>query len=631
MRSLHGISSVAWRVSGAAAFVAALSFAPLPVRFNAPVCIDCDRDLALRLPAAPIAVLEARGLGSLARGFLGGAVHARLLALDAWQSYARTPEYGKLLAGLAVAELAAGLAPCDLAAALLGTEAVAAFVIDGGTPGLVAAVRVGDPEVAQQIVRGVRALAAMNREAAVPAHDFEFAGVSGVVVNGKLWLAADAGDLVAASSEALMHGALAREIVGDAPPERSAPPSLVLRLRAAAAPTADVAVALDVAKAKALKPDAPPIPARADHFLTALLFGDLLHAAGDADVLALDLTLRGETAHVALRIPSPARERPAFLRAFGHARAAEPLAALAPDHAFLTLLLRRDGARFWDDRGELCDASTEKEFADLKTGLGLFLGGRSLPDEVLPQLDDEIAFVLARQTYPGASAPPAVRFPAGALIWRTHGDAAPIGRMLAVGVHSFVAAINLGSAQERKTPLLPFVEEFEGVVVYGGRALATKDRPIDDTGRNLSPCAAWTGDRIVLASSEELLHDVLHCLRAPATAAAGAAAPSAGCTGRLELDGVSLAALLREDRATLVANKVADDGKTHEEAEREIDLLTGLCGWFERVTLAETVHDDALEVALDFVLTPDGAASETPGSPASPATSAAEAAARGGR
>jgi hypothetical protein len=211
-----------------------------------------------------------------------------------------------------------------------------------------------------------------------------------------------------------------------------------------------------------------------------MLLGDVVAAARLADVVTAELRLEsggdGDRARVTLRIPAAFDKLPACLRSFCHARAQEPLLSLAPRNVLATFSLRRDWQQFWRDRGELCDPKTEKEFADLKTNLGLFFGGRSLPDEILPQLDDEILFVVARQTYPHAKTPPLVRVPAFAFVWRTKGDAKRLGEQFAIGVNTLVGILNADSAQKRNAQLLPFVEPFEGVTVYGGRMLPDDDR-----------------------------------------------------------------------------------------------------------------------------------------------------------
>jgi hypothetical protein len=635
MKSSNRAPSIAGRIAAAAGFVFALSLAPIvarspwqwgaathgqaapaPAAARAPANLNAS-DLATLLPERAVAVLETRGLAALARGFMNSDLRARVVALEAYRRFEKTPEYAQLLAGLSFAQLASGLKPADLAAALLGDPLVAAFVVEGtapGTPALVAAARTGDPDVAEQLVRAARTLAASNKDAAAPPRDFDHAGASGVVLDGKLWLAAVGGDLVLATSEALAHAAIERDLpkpAGTTAAPVSAGP-LVQRRRATLGATSQVRFALDVAAAAALKTDGPLFP-KSDNAGGALLLGDLLAEAGRADVLCGELELTGDRARLALRVPSPAATRPAFLRSFGHGRAQQPLLALAPKNLLAAFSLRRDGEFFWRDRGELCDPKTEIEFAAAKTNLGLFFGGRSFPDEILPQLDDELAIVVTRQTYPNAKAPPRVRVPAFAFVWKTKGDAKKLGEQFAIGVNTFVGILNADSAQKRHAQLLPFVEPFEGVTVYGGRMLPDDDRT-PDSSLNLAPALAWVNDRVVLATSEELLHDVVRLLKSDPVALAKTSTVPAGTTVAVRMDSRAIAESLRENREKLVSDTVVEKGKTRVQAELEFDLGVQLLDLVSEGRILEHVSDDALELSFEGVLAPATKAARTEGS-----------------
>ncbi|HET6163024.1 MAG TPA: hypothetical protein VFG37_05115, partial [Planctomycetota bacterium] len=577
-------------------------------------------DLACVLPEKAVAVLEAHGLAALARGFLESDLHARVAGLEAFRRMEKTPEYAQLLAGLSFAQLASGLKPADLAAALLGDPLVVALVVEGtapGAPALVAAARTGDPDVAEQLVRAARSLASANKEAAQPPRDFDHAGAHGVVLDGKVWLAAAGGDLVAATSEVLARATLERDAALSAGEKgtTAAPATvgpLVKRMRATLGASSQVKVALDVAAAVALKTDGPLFP-KSDNSVGALLLGDLLAEAGRADVLCGELELTGDRARLALRVPSPKASRPEFLRAFGHGRAQQPLLALAPKNLLVSLSLRRDGELFWRDRGELCDPKTEQEFAQAKTGLGLFFGGRSFPDEILPQLDDELVVVVTRQTYPNAKAPPRVRVPAFGFVWKTKGDAKKLGEQFAIGVNTFIGILNADSAQKRNAQLLPFVESFEGVTVYGGRMLPDDDRT-PDTSLNYAPALTWLNDRIVLATSEEMLHNLVRLLKSDSAALAKSSPLPSGTTVAVRMDGRAIAESLRENREKLVSDTVVEKGKTRVQAELEFDLGVQLIDLFSEGRILERVTDDALELSLESVLAPATKAARTEGS-----------------
>ena len=636
-----GASRIAWRIAGAAAFVGALSwlplgelpqpaFAALAAFASSPAVVPgaaLADDAAALLPDDLWAVVEGRHLGAIADGWLGGPLHQRMVTSDAWRTFARTPEYTKLLAGLGFAELVSGMKPAALAAALLGDELAAGLVPDGAQPGLVAVLRTTDADVADHLVQVARSLAA-SKQPQQPVRTVTVRGVEATVVAERLWLAVLDRRILIASSEPLLTQ-LVEKASGPAMPRA---PALVTRLRERESGEPLVRFAFDAKKIGATRPGGRLAPERADNFVGAMLAADLLELASRTDVICGRIDAHGDELAVALDVPGDPASLPAQFRSFGHARAQEPLPVLAPEGTLLSWSLRRDWARFWEDRAQLCDPQTEKDFANMKGGLSLFFGGRSLPDDVLPQLDDEILFVLARQTYPGIAHPPAVRFPAGAFVYRVRGgDAEKLGREFAIGVHSFVAFMNIDRAQHNQTPLLPFVEPFEGVTVWGGRCLEDDDRPADPGRFNLSPASCWIGDRIILSSSEELLHALVHELKQPGVESAGPSGRApAGCTTFLHVEGPALHDLLLDDREALVTNATVNDGKPEAQAQFEISLLCELAGQLDHATLQSRDRQDGMRVELEIALAPLAAqASTTPA--AEPPAGAATAPAGGAR
>jgi len=629
-RAAMGIGRVAWRVVGAAAFVAALAWLPLHAlplpSLRAPglppqVGAAAIEDAAALLPADLWIALDGRGLGAAASGWSGSRLQQRLLASAAWRKFEQSPQHAQLLAGLGFAQLVSGMKPASLLGALLGEQIAAGLAPDGDAPGVVAVVRSMDAETAEHLVSVARGLAAARKGDGAKVRAVSCGGVDATVLDEKLWFAALDRFLLMASSERLLEGVIGRARAGS---QAAANSPLMAALRAQAPDDALLRFAVDTRRIASTRPEGRLLPPKSDNFFGAMLLGDLAELASRADRVCGSLDARGDELSLAIDVPGEPAALPVHFRSFGHASAQLPLPLLAPAGTLMTIALRRDWARFWEDRVELCDPKTEKEFADLKTNLGLFFGGKSLPDDVLPRIGDEILFVLARQTYPGIAQPPLVKFPAGAFVWRAKADPEKLGRDFAIGVHSFLGLINLGRAQENQTPLLPFVEPFEGVTVWGGRCLSDDERPADPARFNISPAACWVGDRVIVSSSEELLHALVRELQRPITVAAApgrSGLAPAGCTSFLRVDGAAAQALALDDRDVLVSNAVLNDGKPQAEAEAQIDLLCELLGQLSHATLSTQVRQDGMRVVLAVALTPfapatrAGSAAPAPGGP----------------
>ncbi len=623
MNSPAGWTTISLRLLAAVGMAGALSLAPLsplssigaslafgrPARALPPAAEAIDP--ATLLPADLWLAVEARGLGAWARTLPEGSLRRRLTENAVWKRFTKTPEYVQLLAGLGFVELTSGMKTHELLGALLGEQLVAGIVPDGDKPGLVAVDRTLDSDTAEQLLQVARGLLQMSKEEPKPGRFTEVDGHAVLVLRDQLWVGVCGRDLLAASSERLLQALFGRALAGGG--GEVAP--LLARSRAEASQDALLHAAVDSKKIAATRPGGILLPDQLDNMGGAMLVGDLVALLARADTVCAQVRAAGDALSVDLAIPTSATAPlPDHYRSFAHASAQQPLRVLAPSGTLLTASLRRDWATFWADHGELCVPAAEKEFADLKTNLAIFFGGKSLPDDILPQMTDELLFVITRQTFPGVPEPPAVRYPAFAFVWQTRGDPRKLGREFESGMQLLIAVTNGDRAMKNQTPLELFIDQVDGVKVCGGRCPTDDDRPADPLRFNFSPCAAWFGDRIVIASTEELMHQLIQELRGAAGAtpnqpeppnpAAAAHVAGPGVLSLLRVEGAASALLGREDREALIANTMITKGKTREEAELENDALLALAEEIASATLQTRLAGNAMHVELELALRP---------------------------
>ena len=625
--------SIVVRLAGAAAVAGALSFFPWTAAGRAAGPTASPRaaftelqDLGVLLPADALLIAEARGLGPAARELVTGAMKRRMIALPAWKQFKKSPPYAQLLAGMTFVELTAGMPVGDLLATLLGEQLVVAVLpaAEGAAePGLVAAARAADADHAEQLIRAARALIAMSKEEPKPGRADTVDGIDVVVLRDRLWIGAVGRDLIAASSAARFRD-LARQAQGggadrggadrdgadrDGADHGTAAPAalspLLASTRARSPQDALLTAALDVKRLAATLPSGLAIPDLQDNAGGALLTGDLIRLAKNADVLRASLRSEGDGLVLDLAVPrDPAAPLPAAFRCFAHAEAMDPLPLLRPPETLLTSVMRRDWAAFWSDHGELCSAAAEAGFVEAKTGFGVLFGGKSLPDDLLPALDQPFLFVLARQSFAGIAPPPEVRYPAGALVWRTKPGQAGIGAAFESAVLGGIALANFDAAekQKTKTPYQLFIEDHRGVRVLGGRVAPEAVAVADRGALNVAPCFAQVDDWLIAASSRELLTQLIdELLERRRDPAHGEFAP-AGALTFIEVAGAAGARLVAEDRAAFISNGVLNEGKTQEAAEFETGALLDLLGQLDRARLMTRLERDALHVELSLCL-----------------------------
>jgi len=562
-------------------------------------------DLASLLPDDALLVAELRGAGALARALPTGTLRDRLFALPSWKRFQKTPPHAQLLAGIAFVELVGGMPVAELLGALLGDSLVLSVAMGDGAPQLVAAVRTADAEAAAHLLQLARSLIAASKEEPKPGRLDTLDGHEVAVLREQLWVGAVGRDLLAAGSAAKFRELAARAVAGGA---RAVPP-LLAGARAAAPQGALLNLALDSKRLAAIAPDSWKFPLEQDEPFGALLTGDLMRLAAQAEVVRGAVVLDGATLRVDVALPAPSSSPlPEAYRCFAHANAAQPLPIVRPPELLLTSVMRRDWAAFWADHGELCSDAAEPAFAKMKSDFGLLFGGKSLADDVLPMLGEPMLFVLARQGFAGVAEPPQVRFPAGAFVYRTRGDAAKFGRDLENAVQMGIAFFNADSAQKQVMPFVLFLEEHRGVRIVGGRLPVDDSRPADPYRRNFSPCAAYVGEWAIASSTEELLKQLIDELSAPDRASF----TPAGALAYLELGGAALARLAVEDREALITNAVVNDGKSRDEAELQQEFLADLARETERMHLATRLRDGAFHVEFEWALAP-----RAPATPAS--------------
>jgi len=561
-------------------------------------------DLAALLPAEPLLVVEARDLGTLLSTLPTGELRQRLFATPSWKQFRKSPEHAQLLAGATFLELTAGMPIGELLGTLFGQQLVAAVVPasgDGAQPELLLAVRAADADRVAQVLTVARAAVTAKRDAADGSRIENVGSDEAVVLQGKLWVGAVGRDLFAASSAGRFAQLMLRARGGAA--KTVAP--LLADARADASAGALLTAAIDLRRIAAALPGGLQLPEGKLDAGRALLVGDLIGAVRRADVARFELGRGERSLRLSLALPhDPAEPLPAHYRCFAHADAGQqPLPLLLPREALLVLTMRRDWAAFWADHGELCDPSAEPAFVEAKTNFGVLFGGRSLPDELLPALDQPFLFVLTRQEWEGVT-PPSIRYPAGALIWRTRPGQAAIVADFESAVLGAIALGNFGAAEEQKrtTPYRLALEEHRGTRIVAGVVAADQFAAADLMHQNLEPCFAQVGDWLIAASSRRLLRELIDELGARAAAPQTALHAPVGTLTSVELFAAAGARLAEEDRAALVQNAVLNEGKEPARAEFETGVLIDLLRELDCAKLSTRVDGAAFHVELEVAL-----------------------------
>jgi len=230
-------------------------------------------------------------------------------------------------------------------------------------------------------------------------------------------------------------------------------------------------------------------------------------------------------------------------------------------------------------------AAKDELFPDRTSGIiffenmmGIFFTGRDLTEEVLAQLRPDVRIVVAEQAYDPKIGTPAVQYPGFAIVFRVR-DSKNFAEVIEEAWQKAVGFTNFTRGQQA-LPGLIIDRSVYGDVKFTTAAFASgsvKDRQNLDERFNFSPSLAVVGDYLILSSAESLTRDLIDAVKQEMAASVKALAETHSL---VEIDAGRLASILSANRERLILNSMRDEGKTREQAEGEIGLLTTLVKLF---------------------------------------------------
>ena len=323
-----------------------------------------------------------------------------------------------------------------------------------------------------------------------------------------------------------------------------------------------------------------------------VLAGGILDAAKDASFVAFDLQMTDDEVRWRARLPHD-RAKVAENRHwyFAPTDGKSSYAPLRPPGTVATLTAHRDLSGMWLAREELFDEETVAQLTQADAGLGLYFKG-DFGADVLGQLSPRIQFVAVRQEFAAGQPVPAVKLPAFAGVLEIDGDE-QFATQLLLAYQNIVGIVNITGIQAGRAQLLQTSEEYRGVRI--SKAEYVPDAGIEDGAAgiayNFSPACAQVGDRFILGSTASVVRALVDELQKPD------AERLTADNALLELDLQQLGLVLADNRETLIAQNMLEDGNTREEAEGQISLLLDVLRLMRKSSLRLVSKDGSLHLA----------------------------------
>lgn len=510
---------------------------------------------------------------------------------------------GKLfLGGLAAV---AGVDLWQGAGAFMGSELAVALVPQpGGKPGLVAAAVLRDADVVKKIAKQFHTMAGLEydgkpdpaRSTTVgdlviysPSEDLHYC------ITDEAWVLANSRDLIKAALEGAKsgQGTLSRsgaykQALADVPAN------------------AVVWASGDVAALRGVLAGGKPMPMQVPNALAGLLFGAWWHTLANADKAVIWATAEKDTLALHARVTSRTA-LPETYRGFmpkvtdANAWSAEKLPGYLAE-----MSITRGWADLFAEREALLTTQAASDLVNFSSVLTTLMGKVDFVDDFLPNVAGPVRLIVARQDFNGKPYLPTPRLPAFALVVPLRAEeAAQLGRRLQTASQMAVSFLNYEAAQKNEPAYLIENQKHQNIDLL---TTTFADAPADTQPAgaakpaaggvryNFAPAAAVVKDRYILATSADLLKNLVDAVLAGGKPAGKADADTMIINGR------ELAAILKDNRNEMVTNNMLEKNHSRAQAEGEVDTLLGLAALADRLELVSTSSDKQANLTLRLVM-----------------------------
>ena len=552
------------------------------------------------LPPTAVYYAEIPEPDKLIGALLDHPLRGRVEELEVWKRATQTPEYFQGIVGLRIVEFALGMEWRKALETLAGAGLYAAF--DPPTQGFAILARAPDEKQLLTLRDKLLTLArddAKRNKRPDPLQTREYRGVTADEANGSAsavigpWLViTNKADL----GKAIIDRHLDRpQGTPDAPASLAQLPKFQGAKNGSKRATLWLFADIEAARASGLAPQA--YSGKADNIIAEFLFGGLLDTLKQTPYATLSFHLTPADARLNLALPhqsqwvSPAREH--YFGPNGSGSAPQPTPV--PETLF-TFTFYRDLGKMWRRADELLTQKAAEELTQGNSGLSTLFGGKDFGEEVLGLLGPQTQLVVTRPPAEEGYPRPAVRLPAFALQFEMRNPEIT-RRELRRTFQSLVGFLNVIGAMNAQPQLELDVEKLTAGELVTSTYLPETGRDVEGEARinfNFSPTAAFADNRFVLSSTRTLARQMI-------TAPKGE--DSASPAGRVvntsaRLDAGFLKAILGDNRGQLIARNMLEEGRSREEAERQIEGLFGIIGLFQDAGLQVFTDEGRVQVEL---------------------------------
>lgn len=365
----------------------------------------------------------------------------------------------------------------------------------------------------------------------------------------------------------------------------------------------------DMARVRQLIGKGQPLPEQLPNALGGLMFGGWWHTLANAQQAVLWITAEGDSIALNGKVTS-AKALPPTHRGFVPAGIVHDSWSAEQLPGFLAeVSVTRGWAELFAERESLLTLPAAGDLVNFSSTLTTLMGQLDFVNDLLPNVSGPVRLIAARQNFDGKNVAPTPKLPAFAMVIPfKRVEEMGLTRRLQTASQMAISFLNFDAAQKNQPAYL-----IENQRVGEHMLLTTTfaDAPMRMSGDakeampatqpgmtgvrfNFAPGAAVVGDRYVIATSTDLLRNVVDMI----SKAGKPAADAKGAQDSLTINGRELTAILADNRAELVTNNMLEKDHSRAQAEGEIDGLLGLLKFADRLDMTSSTGEKSARVSI---------------------------------
>ncbi|MEM7455639.1 MAG: hypothetical protein AAF456_14905 [Planctomycetota bacterium] len=359
----------------------------------------------------------------------------------------------------------------------------------------------------------------------------------------------------------------------------------------ASAENADAVAFINLETARVLGESEDIFRGRTDNPAIELMFGGILDTLKHAPYAVASLELEDD---LGLSLSTPfesdwANEHRRFF--YGSDLNGSAPAPLMPENAVASITSYRDIADWWLSKEDLYDENVIAQLAQADTQLSTIFSGMDFGQEVLGALQPGVQIVVAENTF-SEDYSPDVKLPAFAMVGKLK-DPGAIQPRLKIAFQSAIGVTNLQLGMQGQPQLAMDTEQVGSAKISSASYFVDGEDAEGLLLFNFSPSIAFQGEYFILSSTRDLAVE-LAWLAVNDPGSLEEAGRSINTS--MQIDGGTLEQILIDNRESLIANNMIEEGNTRAAAEEQIDALLVFAAFLKETKLDYIVDESRMDL-----------------------------------